>query len=133
MGVTGYEVRSTKYEVPSTKYDVRSKWDMGRGGEVNTPLPPLRGVRGTPKGSWKNNMVSRFLIKSRGMVGWRSGHCRDTVGWRSGGYRQKVGELMGKIELFPLELNISNDSKCAFFGGKMYVPANGLNHFFQVP
>ena len=66
-------------------------------------------------------MVSRFLIKSRGMVGWRSGHCRDMVGTWSGGYRQKVGVWAGKIELFLLELNISDGFKCAFFGGRMYV------------
>jgi hypothetical protein len=32
-----------------------------------------------------------------------------------------VGKLAGKIELFLLELNISDGFKCAFFGGKMYV------------
>lgn len=32
--------------------------------------------------SWKSDRVSWFLIKSRGMVGWRSGHCRDMVGRR---------------------------------------------------
>lgn len=76
-------------------------------------------------------MVSRLLIKSRGMVGRRSGHCRDMVGRQSGGYRQKVGELAGKIELFLLELNISDGFKCAFLGGKMYVLAPGFNHFFS--
>lgn len=32
-----------------------------------------------------------------------------------------MGKLAGKIELFLLELNISDGFKCAFFGGKMYV------------
>lgn len=76
-------------------------------------------------------MVSRFLIKSRGMVGWRSGHCRDMVGRRSGGYRQKVGVWAGKIELFLTELNSSNAFNCAFFGGKMYVQHAILDEFFS--